>query len=207
MSRMNLSRAGMLSVSTLWHPVVLAPASVVLLFIYYVIVEPRPYFIAAIDTDHDYYFNAKLILDSGFPGRANHPGIPVYYLMAIVLGIGRLFNASPQAVLNIGYFVITAGTAASFAYFFYVLRHVVPRTVLWLALAILLSWPTVIFYLNMLASDALAIAMAVAAVGYFWRYWIIEGHPSRRRTIILSIVFGTAAALKLLLSSHAIDRT
>jgi len=186
-----------ISGSTLLHPVVIAPFTVGLLFIYYLFIDPRPYFIAAIDTDHDYYFNAQLILDTGFPGRANHPGMPVYYAVALIAGIGRLFSASPQFVMNIGYLMVAGVTAAAFSYFFHVLRHVIPRTILWLSLAVFLSWPTVIFYLNMLASDVMSIAVTVAAVGYFWRHWIIEGHPTRRQTVVLAVALALAASLKL----------
>ena len=183
--------------STLWQPMVVAPLIVLMLSIFYVFIDARPYLVSGTDTDHDYYYNALLILDTGFPGRANHPGIPLYYFTALLVGIGKIFNASPQFALNLGSLAVAGFTAASLTYFFSVLRHVVPRTILWLSLAILLSWPTILFYLSALASDAIAISLAIAAIAYFWKHWIIEGKPTRKQTVILAIIFGTAASLKL----------
>lgn len=170
---------------------------VISLSVFYVFIDPRPYFIAASDGDHDYYYNAQLILDTGFPGMAWHPGTPGYYLAALAGAFGRVFDTGPQLLLNFGYLSVAIVAAISFWYFFYVLRRVVSNVALWISLAILLSWPSVIFFLNSFVSDLFAISLTVAGIGAFWKYWIIESNPTPRRIILLAVLFGVAMSFKL----------
>ncbi len=186
-----------LDLRSVTQPAYAAVVLVLSLTIYYVFIEPRPYYIAPSDADHDYFYNGQLILDTGFPSKPWHPGIPGFYLSALIGGMARIFGGGPQFVMNTGYLVLGMVTAASFGYFFKVLQDHVSRLALWASFVILLTWPTVVFFLNSFVSDLFAISLTVAGVGYFWRHWIIDPSPSHRRAVILASVFGVALAFKL----------
>ena len=107
-----------LDLRSVTQPAYAAVVLVLSLTIYYVFIEPRPYYIAPSDADHDYFYNGQLILDTGFPSKPWHPGIPGFYLSALIGGMARIFGGGPQFVMNTGYLVLGMVTAASFGYFF-----------------------------------------------------------------------------------------
>ena len=45
---------------------------------YLTFVAQRPYYVTPIDSEQDYYYNARLIA-AGLPGSTHHPGTPIQY--------------------------------------------------------------------------------------------------------------------------------
>jgi len=80
-------------------------AALGLMVVFMTFVQGREYFLGLTDGEHDYYYNARVILSDGVPPRALHPGTPIYYLGAVILAIVGEDQDRTQAFFNTAYIV------------------------------------------------------------------------------------------------------
>ncbi len=165
------------------------------LSLWFVLVEPRPYFLLPhhMDVEADYLYNARLVLAGYGPSGTYHPGTPLAYLTALLLVLFGTDPADTQTVLNAAYVLIgLATTLALGGVTARVLRTTSPGVAA-LFVAGALSWSSTITYFNYLSPDALVVAVGIPLI---WMCWASLSDPSYRRLVVLGAGCGLALALK-----------
>lgn len=174
-----------------------AVVAILAIYIYGAIIAPRPYYVAHLDLEHDHYYNARNILETGFPSSALHPGTPVYYLGAFNVLIAGTEFESTQLSLNIGHIEITLLTVVGIVGFAYLVLRAKPIWISILALATIIAWPTTFTSLDYFSGDGFLAAAALLLSSYFWHHAVRNNNLTRRVLIICGIGIGTGLAIKL----------
>jgi hypothetical protein len=171
-------------------------ALVVLSYVgYTALAAPRPYYMTPIDSEQDYYYNARLIA-AGLPGTVHHPGTPVYYLGRVLLAASGDELAGVQRFFTLGYLVaglLTAG--AILAWGALVLRRY-PWGIAALALALLLGWMPYLTYLSFFGADSFIVAVGLPTLALFWRAWE-DRAPPRWTMPLAGVGIGLCLAVKM----------
>jgi hypothetical protein len=158
-------------------------------------VQGREYYLGLTDVENDYYYNARVILDSGTPTRITHPGTPVYYVGAVVLAIVGEGQDRTQAFFNAMYLIGLVALAGALLFF---VRYVLKNSGLTFTLIVLSTiavWPPTLTYLNYFSADMLMLPATLVVLAYFWK---LLGAPeiSYRQIAILGIFVGVTLAIK-----------
>jgi hypothetical protein len=172
-------------------------AVVVALYVYVAFISPRPYFVAQLDFEHDQYYNAKNVVETGFPASVHHPGTPLYYLGALNLLAAGTEVESTQLMLDIGHVetvLITILGMVGFAYF--ALRDK-PIWISGLALATVISWPTFFANLDYFSEIGFMAPLALLLGGYFWHQAVQRKSLTRKVLIVCGVGIGICVTLKL----------
>jgi len=122
---------------------------VVLLWLYKIILMPRPYWIMnAGDGEVNYFFNSLAILGGHRPPTALHPGTPLFFAGALLAGFLHSRPETIQTFLAYGYLIGLLTTLGAFAGILFVLM---PQAPVWMGVAVLLSYflhPSASLYLT-----------------------------------------------------------
>lgn len=158
-------------------------------------VQGREYFLGLTDGEHDYYYNARVILADGAPLRALHPGTPIYYLGALILAIVGDGQDNTQAFFNIGYVVGFLSIAAAMLFFARTALRGVGFGWAILIFATIAVWPPAVTYLNYFTGDIFILAATVVVLGMFWRL-LGTSELGNRQLAIFGVLLGIAMAIK-----------
>jgi len=174
-----------------------AAAAVPLLFVLHSrLVSPRPYTVSEIDIEHDYYYNAKLLVQGQPVGSSHHPGTPVYYLSSVLLRLSGSELSQTQQFFSTAYWLVALASAAVLAYF---CSTVLRGVGLWAALmaqGLVLAWPPVLSYWSYYGADSWSLCLGLLAVSFFW---IDVSSPDRKMTpgILCGAAVGVGLAVKM----------
>jgi hypothetical protein len=170
-------------------------ASLGLMVLFMTFGQSREYYFGLTDGEHDYYYNAKVILADGVPPRALHPGTPIYYLGAVILAIVGDEQERAQVFFNTAYIVGFLSLAGAMWFF---VRWVLSDVGFgWsiLVLATIAIWPPTGTYLNHFTGDLYILSATVVVLGYFWRF--LDGSEiNQRQLAVFGVLIGIAMAVK-----------
>jgi hypothetical protein len=158
--------------------------------------DPRPYFVAANDPEHDYYYGARLIT-AGYPVHStHHPGTPIYYLASLLMRVVGTDLAATQTFFNVAYLTIGVLTALSLWLLARLLSPFYDRSVLVVAAATAIAWPSFLLHLNYYGADSFVVALGLVPVALFWRN-LHAGTPSRSLLAASGFATGLCLATKM----------
>lgn len=170
-------------------------ASLGLMVLFMTFVQSREYYFGFTDGEHDYYYNARVILADGVPPRALHPGTPIYYLGAVILAVLGDDQERSQAFFNTAYIVGFLALAGAMWFFVRSVLRDVGFGWSILVLATIAVWPPTGTYLNHFTGDLYILAATVVVLGYFWRF--LDGSEiSQRQLAIFGVLIGITMAVK-----------
>jgi hypothetical protein len=179
-----------------WRLAAVAAAMVVAFTGYGTLVQPRPYYLTDIDSEQDYYYNARLIA-SGLPETVHHPGTPVHYLAYGILSVSGDEVPKTQRFFDLSYLVIAIVTSLGLlAFGGLALRDESAGTAA-LALAAVLAWPPFLTYLTILGADSFIVAAGLPAIGLFWHVLHGRTRPSRATLLASGASVGLCLAVKM----------
>jgi hypothetical protein len=164
-----------------WAVVVIATLAVMGLVYYLTFVAPRPYFMSSMDSEQDYYYNARLIA-AGLPVSTHHPGTPIQYLGYLLLLTAGDGLQSTQQFFTLSYVVIAVLTGAGLLATCALILRRYPPGVTTLALAVTLAWAPFLSYLNFFNADSFIVAAGLPTVALFWR--AMEGSSPPRWVLV-----------------------
>jgi len=151
----------------------------------------RPYWIDENDMEHDSYYSSRLAFE-GKPIRStHHPGTPSHFLGCAVM---RLTGPEAGRFLTTATLLLAFLTSASLWIFVTLLAPYHPPSVLALAAAVALCWPSVLLHLDYFGADSLIISLSLLTVAFFGRY-VMTG--SYLWIALCGLALGTALATKL----------
>jgi hypothetical protein len=134
---------------------------------YTTFLAPRPYYVTDIDSEQDYYYNARLAAH-GLPLSVHHPGTPIHLLGRVILaGVGEELEHT-QRFHDVAYLAAALATALAIVLFVRLAARDESFGVTLLALSCVLAWPTTLTYLNNFGADSFIVAAGLPTLACFW---------------------------------------
>ena len=141
---------------------------VVLGFVCYTtFVAPRPYYVTDIDSEQDYYYNARLAA-SHLPLTVHHPGTPLHELGRVILAVVGDRLDRTQQFFDVAYLTTALATAIAIAVFIRLVMSREPFGVSLLTLACVVAWPPFLTYLSNFGADSFIVAAGLPTLACFW---------------------------------------
>ena len=170
----------------------------------YLVVWPRPHWIAWIDTEADYLYGARLIADGMPLDRTEHPGTLAYLVLAVPTALLYRGTDDTDLVLDVARWVVAVVTALSIAGAFRLHRagpwappgdDEAPHRTWTLVLAVLtgLAWPGTLSYIGLYASDSWLFPVGLLAAVLLTR---ALRHPDSGWTLAAAGGLGALVGLK-----------
>jgi len=158
--------------------------------------DARPYWVFETDSEADYYTNALLILENGVPRGFLHPGTPIYYLAAAIVGFVGRGVVHTQACLTVAQVVVTLATSVS-VWFATRRGSGVTGVALLLGVGAFLGFPSVVTHFNYFGSDPFVPVIGVPLVVAAWSALRPVNVWDWRRLRWVAFGVGVALAIKL----------
>jgi hypothetical protein len=169
----------------------------IMFLLYTVWVAPRPYFIREMDLEPDYYYNSLLLYKGLAVAGSHHPGTPIYYLGALLLGATGGDFARAQSFFNLAYIVIALFTCAALVMLVRWLLREVPLGLSMLAVAMILVWPPTLTYLNHFGSESFIVPFGLPTLAVFWMAMSSSGKSQTRLLLAAGLGAGLCLATKM----------
>jgi hypothetical protein len=110
------------------------------------------------------------VIVAGLPVHStHHPGTPIYYLGSVLLRAVGTQVPMTQTFLNVAYLVTGVLTMVALWMFVRTLGSLYHWSVLFVALATAMVWPSFLLHLNYFGSDSFLVAFGLIPITLFWR--------------------------------------
>lgn len=164
--------------------------------VYMVLVDPRPYYLAGgADNEHYYYFGAKLFFEGHPLPTLGHPGMTVHLTSYAIMSLVGSGLSDAQTFFNLAYLVICVISIAGIALFTRLALPGIPLGLAALSLAFALSGPSFWTYLTHYCADSPTLGLGLMALGLFWSALRLDQPPSK--VAVKLALCGVAGALCL----------
>ena len=164
--------------------------------VYFCLVDPRPFYVAFNDNEHDYYYGAQLIARGYAQQYIHHPGTPLYYMGSFLLGVVGTHLSRADLFLVLGRLIAAVATSVALLLFVRLLAVYYSHATLVLAVASILAWPPVLLFTNSYGTEALL--AAIGLVPLTWCWWSIQkGEPNWRLLVATGLATGVCLAFKM----------
>lgn len=163
---------------------------------YTTFVAPRPYYATDIDSEQDYYYNARLAAD-GLQQSVHHPGIPLHELGGLILAVVGNRLEDTQQFFNVAYLLTALASAIAIAVFGRLVMGREPFGTSLLALACILAWPPFLTYLSNFGADSFVVAVGLPTLACFWVCLERPIGRARKALILCGVGLGVGLAVKM----------
>src|SRR3990167_7533900 len=157
------------------------------LFIYAIILVPRPYYIQSTDIENNYYYDARLIYN-GLPTRTvTHPATPLFYIYSKFFIFTGDDIASTEEFLRIIYFAQAVFNILVLVFFLRLMPKTQSRAVDVFALSLILASPSFLTYQDYIGADSLIIILGLPYL--FFTYELIGSERKNPRSFLFLGLF------------------
>lgn len=165
------------------------------LFIYAIILVPRPYYIQSTDIENGYYYDARLIYNSLPTRTVTHPGTPLFYIYSKLFIFTGDDILSTQEFLRIIYFAQAILNILVLVAFVKLIPKTQNQAADFFALALILASPSFLTYQDYIGADAAIIIFGLPLLLMSWT--LIEKEKKNIWLAILAFIyFGFVFAVK-----------
>jgi hypothetical protein len=169
---------------------------IVTLFVYSVIVVPRPYYIQTTDVENDYYYNARLVYNNLPLQNVTHPGIPLKLAFGKLMYVTGDAVDSTQKFLNIGYGIHAFLNFVALVVFIFFVASRFPFGVGFFAMAFILAMPSFLTYQDYIGAEAVSVALGLSLITLIWILLTEKRTSEFWITIFLAFFIGFAVSVK-----------
>lgn len=134
-----------------------------LITVYGIFLAPRPAGVMQTDIEPDFYYNARLLNETGITPKIIHPGTPIQLLFSFLVGATHDPVTDSDAVRIALYLLIGLANSAALFYFLMRIARNFSFGVQLLMTASIIAWPPFLTHLGYAGSDSFLFAAALPA--------------------------------------------
>lgn len=158
-----------------------------------------PYYYRRTDLQDDYFYHALRLSSGHGLGRVVHPGLPAYWLLALVLRIVPDPISHARAVFVLMYLVVMATTLAAVLWFDRrKLTRADPGFRLFV-LGLILSWPAYWYYQFTYGADSFVLPASIVLSTLWMGLIQMRREPNTKNLLLIGIATGASLWIKLTL--------
>jgi hypothetical protein len=158
---------------------------------------PREYHLTLFtDVENDYLFNIKLLFNNYDVRSVYHPGSPVFLIGKLIMNFTTDNINEIQKFFRINYFIIIILTLFSIVYFVtYFKKQGVNPLLVFLAVSLILTYPSFNVYLERLSSDSFMPIISIFLSIFFWK--LNFDKIKIQNILIFGFILGFGTSIKL----------